>query len=158
MKIIILILSCVTFSCSETELIGGGKTVSSSSADNSKWDTGDSQKIEPFDGVGSDFGDGKETEAPNYSDQLIRGEGFDQMNKECVGSNLVKNSDFELGYSDFTTEYTWQTTPNSGYLPGPERHITINSNPKANHSGYTNHAEDSGKMLVINLSGTVLPL
>jgi hypothetical protein len=155
MNYLALIFMTLMMSCSEAELIGGGSAGSKSEGP-SQFETGSNEQVPGRERVFGDGLPGDEDKILTYEEQLVRGEGFNQKNTECAGTNIVKNSNFELGYSDFTTEYTWQTIPFQGYMPGPERRVNINSDPNANHRGYTNHADDDGKMLVINLAATPL--
>lgn len=75
------------------------------------------------------------------------------ISAQCsISSNLVVNGDFELGFSDFTSDY--------GYSPGdlvPEGKFDVISDPNLSHSNFASCADNSsgsGNMMVVNGAGT----
>lgn len=69
-----------------------------------------------------------------------------------VSSNLISNGDFEIGNSDFTSDYL--------YSPGdlvPEGVYDVLANPQDDHPGFApcpDHTSGSGNMMAVNGSGT----
>jgi len=146
-----LLLMVDSSGCSDAELLGSG----GASEKKSEIGVGDTEEVNKQNNPNDpnvNFGDGDEGKPLTLEQLIQKGEGFDSQNIACSGPNLVKNGDFEGGYQDFSTNYTWQTVPNNGYMPGPERHLTINDSPMTHHVGYRNDPNDSGQMLVINLA------
>jgi len=52
-----------------------------------------------------------------------------------TGPNVVLNGDFEAGYADFTTDYTYVPPPLNPFSLFPEGYCTVDSDP---HNGHQN--------------------
>lgn len=73
------------------------------------------------------------------------------INGDCATkTNLVKNSDFENGNSEFTSNFVFDPTCKGQYSPGAALQYSVNSTPSLCHIGYAPSTGDKGKMLVVN--------
>lgn len=73
----------------------------------------------------------------------------------CMGTDVVKNGNFDSGNTEFTTEYGFESgcrVTKGKYTPGDAFKYTINTDPGKCHDGYyANVAGNTGNMLVVNL-------
>ncbi|WP_131725757.1 hypothetical protein, partial [Flavobacterium sp. Root186] len=82
-------------------------------------------------------------------------EGYDEYNlsvKIISNENLIRNGNFELGYSDFTSSYTYKNGTGGSVLWDPGTFAVVNT-PNWVHSNFPNmgdHTSGTGKMLVVN--------
>ncbi len=74
-------------------------------------------------------------------------------NTQVLGTNLIVNGDFENGNTGFTSDYTYETPPNT--IGGT---YYVGTNPKVWNGGMnacSDHSSGVGKMLLVNGSSTL---
>lgn len=158
----ILFAAIFAVSCSDAPMLGDGATGKKSGPSFGPQNPNNINKSQDQFGAGvPNIGDNSTTDRKeplrNRDDSIAQGQGFDSMNIECEGENLVLNSKFDDGNAHINSnDYRYQTSPEPHpkfpgevFMPSAQSYV-ITGNPNSGHRFYTSLPEDDGNMMVIN--------